>query len=93
MSRFGGAQPITREDDKRQAHVRRAKRWIETFVTEDLETDTITVGEYELLKQAADLKLEIDGMTRKERLSGKGREMAKDLAGLILNLRRGRGKR
>jgi hypothetical protein len=86
--------PIVREDDGRRAYAVRMRTWIDNFMEHDMNgAEEVGPGEYALLKMAAELHLALEAMPRKARLKGKGREMSRELAGLIMNLRRGRGKR
>ena len=90
--KFGGPQPIRREDDGRLAKERRMRSWVHWVLKEDL-SNRVTEAEWTLLWLAAETKFRLAGMTAKQRHGKTGMRLQMHLVKIVGGLRRGRGHR
>ena len=90
--KFGGPQPIRREDDGRLAKERRMRSWVHRVLKEDL-GEKVTEAEWTLLWLAAETKIALDGMRPKQRHGKTGMRLQMHLVKIVGGLRRGRGHR
>ena len=90
--KFGGPQPIRREDDGRLTNERRMRSWVHRVLKEDL-GEKVTEAEWTLLWLAAETKIALDGMRPKQRHGKTGMRLQMHLVKIVGGLRRGRGHR
>ena len=80
------SHPMVREDDRRQARERRRDAFIANVLKEDL-GGKVTEAEWAMLQIAADLKLQVDALTWRQRTKAAGRKLQMDLVRVLGRLR------